>query len=395
MALDYLRGQRSPDFRGGGIVNLLSSIIQARGGQSLSLYPDLNALPPAEIAAATNIVLLVIDGLGDRWLTSKAPDGVLSRYRRGAMTSVFPATTAAAITTFLTGDAPLQHGLTGWHTWLGELGCVMTVLPGTPRFGGVPYRRAGVDPVKLFGHRSVFDRIATRGIAVSPSHIATSDFNLAHSGRGEVLPFVGLRQMFQRAARALREDRQPKYLYLYWPGLDSIGHEKGIDSAAAQTHLRTIELALTDFLVLAAGTDTLLLVTGDHGQIDTTPDDCIDLADHPRLADCLALPLCGEPRAAFCYVRARCAETFESYCRQELGDRVDLIPSQELMHEELFGFGEPHPRFIERIGDYCILPKGNRLIRQWLPLEKRYGQVGVHGGLTEDELMVPLCLMRC
>jgi hypothetical protein len=179
----------------------MSSIIQARGGESL--YPGLSALRPAEIGAATNIVLLIIDGLGDSWLTREAPDGVLCRHRQGAITSVFPATTAAAITTFLTGDSPLQHGLTGWHTWLGELGCVMTVLPGTPRFGGVPYRRAGIDPVKLFGHTSVFDRIATRGIAVSPSHIADSDFNLAHLGRGEVLPFMGLRQMFRRAARAL------------------------------------------------------------------------------------------------------------------------------------------------------------------------------------------------
>ncbi len=381
-----------PDYSGGGIVNLMSTLIAARGGQSD--YPALDDLPGAAIAATTNLVLLVIDGLGDHWLTRQSPGGLLSRHRRRAMTSVFPSTTAAAIPTFLTGEGPLQHGLTGWHTWLGELGAVMTVLPGTPRYGGVPYRRSGIDPLRLFDHTPVLDRIATRGINLAPVHIAHSDFNLAHLGRGELLSFETLAQMFQQTARALRRDRERKYLYCYWPKLDSIGHDKGIDSAEACAHLRGIEQALTDFAVLAAGTDTLLLITGDHGQIDTTAEETIDLADHPALVDCLALPLCGEPRAAFCYVRAHCVEAFESYCRGALEELVEMIPSRKLVEAGWFGRGEPHPRFMERVGDYCLLPRGNRVIRQWLPFEKPYAHVGVHGGLTEAELLVPLCVMR-
>ena len=58
----------------------------------------------------------------------------------------------------------------------------MTVLPGTPRYGGVPYRKAGLDPVRLFGHRPVFDRISTRSLVVTPNRIARSDFNQSHSG---------------------------------------------------------------------------------------------------------------------------------------------------------------------------------------------------------------------
>jgi predicted AlkP superfamily pyrophosphatase or phosphodiesterase len=77
------------------------------------------------------------------------------------MTSVFPPTTATAITTYLTGDAPQQHALTGWHTWMRELGCVMTVLPGRPRYGGVGYRQAGIDAQRLFDHRILFDRMTT------------------------------------------------------------------------------------------------------------------------------------------------------------------------------------------------------------------------------------------
>ena len=303
----------TPDYRGGSIVNLMSSIIRARAGESD--YPTLRLLPPDEMANATNIVLLVVDGLGAEWLSRRSPGGMLNRHLLGPITSVFPPTTASAITTFLTGDAPQQHALTGWHTYLRELGCVMTVLPGNPRYGGVSYRKAGIDPARLFGHRAVADRVATRAVVVSPAYIARSDFNLSHLGRAELHTFESLGEMFGKTVRTIRRGREPQYLYLYWPKLDAIGHEKGLETSDALNHLAEIERALEAFVADLRGTDSLVLVTGDHGQIDTTPKDCVDLADHPDLARCLALPLCGEPRAAFCYVRPRLARQFEDYCR--------------------------------------------------------------------------------
>jgi hypothetical protein len=384
-----------PDYQGGSILNLMSSLIQARGGRSD--HPSLRDLPPDELAGATNLMLLVIDGLGADWLATHSPDGILSRSLKARITSVFPSTTAAAIPTFLTGDAPLQHGLTGWHTYLGELGCVMTVLPGRPRFGGVSYREAGVDPRKLFANRSVFDRIRTRGILVSPDKIARSDFNLAHQGRGELVTYKGLRDLFRQSARIIqawgRRRHERKYLYLYWWKLDAIGHEQGMESQAARDHLLELEQMIESFMQAIAGTDTLLLVSADHGQLDTRPADTIDLADHPELEQCLLLPICGEPRAAFCYVRAGREAAFTDYCGTQLADRVQMIPSEQLLAEGWLGPGRAHPRIRERIGDWCLLPKGRGLIRQWLPFEEPYYQVGVHGGPSQTEMVVPLCLL--
>ncbi|AUB80633.1 alkaline phosphatase family protein [Candidatus Thiodictyon syntrophicum] len=381
-----------PDYQGGGIVNLMASIIRARGGRSD--YPQSTLIPAAEMARATNIVLLVIDGLGADWLAERSPAGLLSRHRVGTLTTVFPSTTATAITSFLTGDGPLQHGLTGWYTWFSELACVMTVLPGVPRYGGVPYRKAGIDPLRLFGHQSIFARIRTRALVVSPSRIARSDYNLAHVGPAQVVPYADLHDLFRQTTRALRRDRVPKYVYCYWPELDSIGHHQGMGSAAAAAHLRALEQAITDFLVAAAGTDTLVLVTADHGQVDTGPADLIDLADHPALADCLALPLCGEPRAAFCYLRAGREDRFLDYCAGPLGALVEVRPSRDLVDAGWFGTGRPHPRFSDRIGDYCLLPQGHRIVRQSLPFEEPKTLIGQHGGLSRTELLVPLCAMR-
>ncbi len=381
-----------PDYQGGGILNLVASLIQARGGSAE--HPPLTLLPAGELAQVTNLVLVVIDGLGDSWLARRSPAGILSRHRLGALTSVFPSTTATAITTYLTGDAPLRHGLTGWHTWMGKLGCVMTVLPGTPRFGGVSYRAAGLDTTRLFGRRSLFGRIATRSWVVTPQPIARSDFNLAHAGPAQVLGYDGLRALVRRTARLLRWNREAKYVYCYWPELDSIGHHQGMESQAAADRLEILEAALEELLDRIAGTDTRVLVCADHGQVDLGPGDRIDLADHPSLADCLALPLCGEGRAAFAYLKSGRETDFLQYCAGPLDGLVEVRPSRSLMDSGYFGAGPTHPRFAERIGDYCLLPTGNRVLRQWLPFEERHDLIGQHGGLTEAEMLVPLCLLR-
>lgn len=381
-----------PDFRGGSIVNLMASIVRARGGESC--YPGLRLLPPEEIAGTTNLVLLVVDGLGYGYLREQLPDGIMARHLRGSMTSVFPSATVAAVTSFLTAEAPQQHALTGWFTHLRELGCVLTVFPGHPRYGGVGYRKAGLDPGRLFGHVPVFDRIRTRSVCVCPEDIAGSDFNRAHLGRAELRTFDRLRRMFVQAERAVRAHTDPKYLYLYWPMLDAVGHAQGMGSAAALAHAREIETALADFLDAVAGTDTLVLVTADHGQVDTTPADRIDLAAHPELAACLTLPLCGEPRAAFCYLRPARVARFEAYCREVLGDKLDLVESRELIDRGLFGLGEPHPRLAERVGDLALLMRGHHVIEEPLPNRERTPQVGVHGGLSAAEIEVPLCMFR-
>lgn len=389
----------TPDYDGHGLLNLMSTVIQARGGRCE--HPPLTGLALDDLTRATNLALLVVDGLGADWLERYAPDGLLSRARWGAISSVFPSTTAAAIPTYLTGRSPLQHGLTGWFTYFGELGSVLAVLPGRPRYGGGSYHAAGIDPSQLFGQCSIFDRIGTRGIAVSPRFIAYSDFNRAHLGRGEMRSFESLAEMFQQALRALRPRRrwgrsaaapERRYLYLYWPELDRIGHEHGMASAAALAHLAELEQGLEAFLSAAAGTDTVLLVCADHGQIDTRPEDVIDLAQHPELAECLTLPLCGEPRAAWAHVRADSARRFEDYCSGELGDMVELRPSRQVIKAGLLGPGPAHPRIRDRVGDYCLLPRARHVLRQTLPFETPHVHVGVHGGLSEAELRVPLCL---
>ena len=75
--------------------------------------------------------------------------------------------------------------------------------------------------------------------------------------------------------------------------------------------LRRFDAAFSAFLARAAGLDATVIVTADHGFIDSPPDRVIELDDHPALQATLRLPLCGERRAAYCYVQPGQAQDFE------------------------------------------------------------------------------------
>ncbi|HYE38270.1 alkaline phosphatase family protein [Methylocaldum sp.] len=378
-----------PDYQGTSIVNLLSSLITGLGGEPNG-YAPLDSLPAAEVSAYRNVVLVVVDGLGYEFLARRGQGSLLRQHLRSRMTSVFPSTTATAITSFLTGLAPQQHGLTGWHMYFKELGTVLAVLPGTPRYGGTPVGKCGIEMERLLGHVPMFNRIPLPSYIVSPRRIAHSDFNLAHQGRAELRAFDTLEQFFTVIAQTLRKDKRRKFIYAYWPELDHIGHENGLDSPEAEQHLTELDGALGVFLESIPGTDTLLVIAADHGQIDSSATRVIELDDHPDLSECLILPLCGERRAAYCYVKSGDAHRFERYVQDNLTPYLELHPSRDLLASGCFGLGAPHPRLAERIGDYALIMKENYVIKDWLPGERRYRQIGVHGGTSPEEMFVPL-----
>jgi hypothetical protein len=374
-----------PDYHGGSIVNLMASIAQAFEAEE-RLYPPLRALPPACLTSR-NIVLLVIDGLGHDFLITHCSDGALARHVRDRITSVFPATTATAITTFLTGTAPQQHGVTGWFTYFRELGTVLAVLPYQPRHG---HPAPTVAARMFFDHVPVFDRLQARSHVVAPNRIAHSEFNTAHNGKARPHAFSSLSQMFETIAQIAHAHGERSYIYAYWPELDRLAHEHGITSREAVAHLAEIDAAFADFLARIAGTNTTVIVTSDHGFIDARPDRTIELDAHPQLARTLSLPLCGERRTAYCYVHAGERTHFVDYVTAHLEHYAELKESGYLIESGYFGLGPPHARLHQRIGDYTLIMKDRCVIKDWLPGEPRYVHIGVHGGMCAQEMYVPL-----
>jgi predicted AlkP superfamily pyrophosphatase or phosphodiesterase len=383
-----------PDYTGRTLANLMSSIISARGGEA-TLYAPLHGLDTEKLASARNIVVVVIDGLGYDYLTRQGTGSLMQQHLHSPIQAVAPPTTAASITTFLTGEAPQQHGLTGWFTWFRELGSVVTVLPFQARAARAELSRTGVTPEQLFGHRPVFDLMDAACYSIMPDWLAESVFNLTHLGKAELRLYHTLDDYVARISETVRAHDGSKYIYAYWPRFDALSHEHGVGSKAAGDHFAALDEAFGHLLAGLSGTESMVLLTADHGFVDTPAERHMSLNDLPDLRQCLQLPLCGEPRLVYCYVRNAMRERFVDFVTDELGHAVELHASSELIERGLFGLGEPHPELAARCGDFTLLLKENYVLTQRLPGETPLKMVGFHGGLSRAEVEIPLLLAEC
>ena len=377
-----------PDYHGGSIVNLMSSIIAAYGGQYTD-YPPLEQLSPDRLGETRNLVLVVLDGLGYNYLMQHGKGSVLHQYLRHPITSVAPPTTATAITTFLTGLAPQQHGLTGWFTWFREVGSVLAVLPFKPRCSHEPLGRSGISAEALFGHVPLFDRLEVESYSLCPDWIAQSDFNRAHLGRAEPVPYQDLDDCLTRIAQIARAHDKRKYIYAYWPGYHRLAHQQGIGSDGTSEHFAELDAGFARLLDGLAGSGTTVIVSADHGFEDIPHAQRISLHAHPVMKACLSIPLCGEQRLSYAYVRHGKREQFEYYIEQHLSHAIELHHSEKLLQDNLFGLGEPHPELLSRIGDYILIMKAGYVIRDPIAGEKPPQMIGFHGGLSAQEMYVP------
>jgi predicted AlkP superfamily pyrophosphatase or phosphodiesterase len=189
-------------------------------------------------------------------------------------------------------------------------------------------------------------------------------------------------------------NQEQKFIFAYWDGIDALAHEYGINSPEVTKHFHELVKKLAALVKSLKNTETTLIITADHGLIDTEPSKIIQVKHHPELRDTLVLPLCGEPRTAFCYVRPSKTAQFENYIAQYFAGICDIFRSEELIHKGYFGLFEPDRRLFDRVGDYVLIMRENYIIKDFLLSEEETFHRGNHGGVSKEEMFVPLVILR-
>jgi hypothetical protein len=384
-----------PDYSGGSLLNLIVSIATEKGG----LRADRLAAPPCRFATNLNgarvVVFLLIDGLGANDVERRGTGAFMASHQKARLTSVFPSTTAAAITTSMTALAPAEHGLTGWHVR-------------DPRFGGVlaplPMVRRDREPMagwwklpRLFPYPSLFQRMKCRSAIVSHEHILGSPFNMRHSrGVARRYGYQGIDELTPTIVSAARDlGGQGGFVYAYHGDYDALAHGFGIGSDECSRHYERMDAALRRLSQELSGLDAALVVTADHGFIDSPPECQLRIEDMPELWDCLDGPLWGEWRVAYCRVKPGQNERFEAAARHLTG-RFDLVRGAQLLASGVFGPAlRPHRRLAERVGDYALIARDHWTIHDRLANETEHRMIGVHAGVSADEMYIPLVLKHC
>ena len=383
-----------PNYRDGSLVNLMQSILTGLGatGAGDGAHGHLSSLGPDEIADARHVVLVVVDGLGQAQLDS-GPAPALGASLRGTMTSVFPSTTASAVTTLLTGLAPVEHGMTGWFMWLRELESVIAPLPFTTRAGGTSLTELGVEPDDIFIAPTVFERARADCHAVQPADLVDSRYSRSHTRGAASTGFRRLGELVDCIVDIVGNARERTYVSAYWPVLDTLSHRFGAASSRTRRHLAAINAHFERLRAALTGSGTLLVLTADHGFVDVRPETRLDVGSVSGLGPMLSRPLCGEPRVAYCYVREAHRAEFARWADDALDGAGDVVESASMVEDGWFGLADPHPRLLERVGDFALVMRDDYAITDRLAGEKPFRQIGVHGGVSRDEMQVPLVVV--
>ncbi|MGO1770059.1 MAG: alkaline phosphatase family protein [Microbacterium sp.] len=344
-----------------------------------SLTGEQTWLPPARSA-----VLFVIDGLGAIQLRQHAGHArFLARAmaRKDVARTVVPSTTAAALSTLLTGTEPGRHGLVGYRVMDPRRGRVAGQIDG--------FEKDGLDPDDWQREDTAFERAAALGLApyaVSRERYRSKGLTRAIM-RGAA--FIAEEEPAQRVrvALSLADRSDGAVVYCYLPELDQAGHRHGVDSDVWRGVLEDVDGAMAPAGDAPAGVGAL--VTADHGMIDVPPHRHVLLREgDPRLTGVRALG--GEPRFLHVYAEDGVdADELADTWRAESGETAIVETGEAAIASGVFGDVAPHVR--ERIGDVLVAARG-----LWAFYDDRLANkqpqrmVGQHGSVTPEEMTVPL-----
>jgi hypothetical protein len=357
---------------------------------ALGVGGEANPLAVPETARAC---LLVVDGLGWNQLRRHADVApYLSSMSGRPIAAGFPATTVSSLTSLGTGTSSGEHGLTGYSSYVAEVGNVVNWLAWRAA-GSKDDLRDRLVPEVVQPRATVWERAESAGIATT---ICTFDnFN------GTGLTRAALRggrwggtyaegDAVARAAAAADHGFR-SLVYAYVSALDLVGHMRGPDTPAWRAQLGIVD-RIAEQLAASLPGDATLFVTADHGMVNVPDDAKLDFDATPSLQDGV-LALAGEPRARYVHCMPGAAPSVLATWREVLGDGWAVAAQAEAIDAGLFG---PHVNTAarSRIGDVVAISLSDAGVVERRKLPRLSAMPGQHGSVTDEELLIPLLTSR-
>ncbi len=354
-----------PDYNGACLSNVVPTLLDPG--------PTPPPWLPAAAAGASQLVLLVIDGLGFLQLDARrhlAP--TLAAMEGGAISTVAPSTTATALSSLTLGCPPGEHGVVGYRINVG--GDVLNVLRWQTAAGDA---RTAIPPDDIQRRPAFCGR---RPPVVTRAEFSGSGFTAAHLAdirfRGWRVPSTLIVEVGRLTASGER------FVYAYYDGVDKVAHEYGLGEHF-DAELVAVDRLVADLLaVLPRG--AVLVVTSDHGQVQVG--DAVTPI-HGAVMRHVEL-LSGEGRFRWLHARAGAGDDLLDAARTHHSANAWVRTRQEVFAEEWFG-PKVSDSAAARFGDVVLAAR--RPVAFADPADTGpYRLQSRHGSLTPDEMLVPL-----
>lgn len=352
------------------------------------------------------VVLFLVDAFGWRFFERFQDAAFIKRMAKYGkiekLTSQFPSTTAAHVTTIHTGWPVGQSGVYEWYYYEPQLDAI--IAPLLFSYAGSPYRdnlaSTGIHPPLLYPRGFFYPELKKMG--VDPFVFAIRDYtpstysNVVMAG-AEQHSFRTLSEAFVNLGLLLEQQTNPTYIHLYFDKIDTLCHEYGPNAPQTEAEIETFLLIMEYYFerIFKGKKRILFLMTADHGATEVDPKTTTYLNTEPRFMGFerfietnrrgkLLVPA-GSARDMFLYIKDHVLDDAQSFLATRLEGKADVVKTESLIADGYFG-EEVSNRFRERAGNLVILPY--RYESVWWYEKDKFEQrfYGHHGGLTPQEM---------
>jgi len=361
------------------------------------------------------VILFFVDAFGWRFFEEYGDDyPFLRRFTKegvvSQLTSQFPSTTAAHVTTIHTGLPVGQSGIFEWQYYEPQLDAV--IAPLLFSFAGTRDRDTlkshKVDPRTLYPARTFYQALQPYGVTsyvFQHREYTPSTFSDIMFEGANVVPYKTLPEALVNLHHLLDKQPSPSYFFLYYDRIDAICHDYGPDSPQAEGEIDAFLTSMERLFykpALRRLKNTLFILTADHGQIEIDPQTTIYLNRHPRFAGFQrylktnrrgeVLVPGGSARDVFLYVKDDLLDEALPFFSERLAGRAEVHPVQQLIAQGFFGPAPVSQALLDRVGNLVILPYEYQSV--WWYEKGKFEQrfYGHHGGLTRQEMEIPFLL---
>ncbi|MGP6294542.1 alkaline phosphatase family protein [Caldiplasma sukawensis] len=366
-----------PDYDGGSIYNLSQTVMKSLGLKvSGKTIKGLNE-------DEKKMCVVLMDGFGYNMGLNAGVLGNEDRY----ITSVFPSITTTVLTTMMSGLMPGEHGVLGVSTYLKKFGSIINNFDYSSIYSKerdqlrevMPMREAfSVNDICTLGEQN-----GKSVCVIAPQFTAKSELStLTHGVGGKREYYSGVFDCFTSLRKALSSNYD--YVYAYLPFVDSMAHKYGPDGMptveAIRYTFRNVKQILEEHK-----RDYTSVITADHGHVRTTEElNVKEIVDRY----CSTVPF-GASRSLFLSA-----------------DNFSGLSEEMSKYEDAAIFEATDKNITNLMGSLKIKEKTsfNTIIAATSGRSYNYPKtaddgleqkfLGKHGGLSEDEMLIPLVVIQ-
>lgn len=347
------------------------------------------------IGEPDHVVFLLLDGFGMNFVDTLPEDSYVRRNTALSICSTLPTSTGPNLMALATGRWPGTHGNLGWDVHIPRLGERIQPLPWrVTRTGQAPHD-VGFSPMELlFAPMIPFGNLGSFTFIVKDDLAATTTTQMYGQLRtlGYSTEEDPITQIAESVLGEISSAPGRSFTYVYWTDVDSCAHAYGETHPITRSAVRQAA-ALVEGLGNALNGKARLIVTADHGHLDSPDDVWTTLTPSAPLSQHLTCVPAGEPRTIFFHTKPGSAEPFQDLFDAGLGDRFTLLRSESAIELGLFGPAELITDSARaRMGDFFALSRG-RWCLYASDSEDEVTLQSMHGGITTAESIVPLIVV--